>query len=426
MSLTYEDARAVLKRRFDGGVMPRALQSRFAILASTPRMEDDGGEDVQQAVQSGTPQAASADFEIAAGNFQGGTYGKWLVPLIEHYSLFRVKGRAMEAAKKKGDKAFIDLLKSESDGAAITEMKCEEIYLTRNGTGVKGQVATTTAAGATTFALQLTDDIINFDLYEKLHAYNADTLTSTKYNGTARIVGIVLNPDVGQMTIDQPLNSAFTGVTDPAVATPVFLTRAGDGHDISNNAVVITGDDEWVKGGTTPGPLFGLDRNTNAVAYAGQTYDGANKGYEEALIDMEALLGYAWGEDDEGAGRACKINTRDLAQLKKVAAARMTLDRMKSAIGGLSFNVVKFAGDYGDIKFLASPFVRRGRCYLGPTSQTIFESIGSVPRMLHWDNEQVLTVANADAAEGRCGIYGRYRNRNPMSFVRGLNFGGAA
>lgn len=426
MSMTYEDARAILKRRFDGGAMPRALQARFAILSATPRMEDDGGEEVQQAIQTGTPQAASADFEIAAGNFQGGVYNKWLIPLIEHYSLFRVKGRAMEAAKKKGDKAFIDLLKSETDAAAITEMKCEEIYLTRNGTGIKGQVSTATAASATTFALQLTDDIINFDLYEKLHAYNADSLTSTKYAGTARITGIVLNPDVGTMTIDQPLNAAFAGVTDPAVATPVYLCRAGDGHDINNAAVVITGDAEWVKGGTTPGTLFGCPRDTNPVALAGQLYDGSSKGYEEAIIDQEALLGYAWGESEEGGGRVCKINTRDLAQLKKVAAARMTLDRMKSAIGGLSFNVVKFAGDYGDIRFLASPFVRRGTNLLGPLDQTVFESIGPIPRMLHWDNEQVLTVANADAAEGRCGIYGRYRVRNPMAFVRCTGFGGAA
>jgi hypothetical protein len=422
MSMTYEDARAILKRRFDGGTLPRALQSRFAILASTPRYEDDGGEDVQQAVQSGTPQAASADFETAAGNFQGGTYGKWLVPLVEHYSLFRVMGRAMEAAKKKGDKAFIDLLKSETDGAAITEMKCEEIYLTRNGTGIKGQVSTSATISSATFPLQLTDDIINFDLYEKVEAYDADTLTSTKYVGSARIVGIVLNPDVGQMTLDGALNAKFN-VTS---AASVYLCRAGDGHDISGNAVVITGDDEWVKGGTSPGTLFGLNRDTNAVAYAGQTYDGSSKGYEEAIIDMEALLGYAWGEDDEGAGRACKINTRDLAQLKKVAASRMTLDRMKSAVGGLSFNVIKFAGDYGDIKFLASPFVRRGRTVLGPTSETILESMGPVPRMFHWNNEKVLTVSNADAAEGRCGMYGRYRVRNPMAFVRCTNFGGAA
>lgn len=421
MSMTYEDARAVLKRRFDGGTLPRALQSRFAVLASTPRYEEDGGDDVQQAVQSGTPQGASADFEKAMGNLKGGQYDKWLVPLVEHYSIFRVKGRAMEAAKKKGDKAFIDLLKSESDGAAITEMKCEEIYLTRNGTGIKGQVSTSATISSATFALQLTDDIINFDLWEKIEAYDADTLTSTQYVGSARIVSIVLNPDVGQMTLDGPLNAKFN-VTS---AANVYLCRAGDGHDISGAAVVITGDAEWVKGGSNPGTLFSCNRDLNAVALAGQYYDASSKGYEEAVIDMEGLLGYAWGEDEEGAGRVGRINTRDLAQLKKVAAARMSLDRMKSAIAGLSFQVVKFAGDYGDIKFVSSPFVRRGSFFLGKQSETILESIGSVPRMLHWNNEQVLTVATADAAEGRFGSYLRYRNRNPMSWVRAGGFGGA-
>jgi hypothetical protein len=427
MSMQYEDARAILKRRFDGGNVPRALQSKFPILAATPRYQDDGGDDVQQAVQNGTPQAASADFEVAAGNFQPGTYNRWLVPLTYHYSLFRVQGPAMEAAKKKGDKAFLDLLKSETDGAGITEMKCQEMYLTRNGSGMVGQCATTgVTAASTVVTLALTDDIINFDLFEKIHAYNSDVVaTATQYVGTARITAINRNPDVGQFTLSNTLGASFN-ITDANItAGLVYFCRAGDGPQLGSS-VIITGDDEWVKGGTAPGTLFSCNRDQDPVGLAGQTYDGATKGYEEAIIDQEALLGYAWGEDEDGANRVCKINTRDLANLKKVAAARMTLDRMKSSVGGLSFQVIKFAGDYGDIKFLSSPFVRRGRNYLGPMNETIFESMGPVPRMLHWNNEQVLTVANADAAEGRLGTYGRYRNRNPMAWVRGLNFGGTA
>ena len=420
MSMTYEDARAILKRRFDGGTVPRALQSKFAILSATPRYEEDGGDDVQQAIQNGTPQASSADFQTAAGNFQPGTYNRFLVPLCYHYSLFRVQGPAMEAAQRKGDKAFLDLLKSETDGASITEMKSEELYITRNGTGIKGQLSTTNSVATAVVTLQLTDDIINFDLYEKVDAYDADSLTATQYTGNARIIGINRNPDVGQFTLDGPLNAKFNIVS----AANVYFCRAGDGPK-NGQSVVITGLDSWVYGSNPP-DLFSCVRSTDPVALAGQTLEAGSRGYEEAVIDAEALLGYQWGEDEDGTGRVGMVNTRDLANLKKVAAARMSLDRMKSSVAGLSWNVIKMAGDYGDIRLLSSPFVRRGRFYLGALNETILESMGPVPRMFHWNNERVLTVANDDAAEGRCGMYGRYRNRNPMSWVRVLNFGGTA
>lgn len=411
--LVYAQARALLKRVFDGGRVPVTQIGKFPIQSTVTRNENDGGDDLAHAMIFADPQAAGADFGLASQNFYGTEQAQFQTPMVKHYSLCRIDGMTMERAKRAGNKAFADLLITQTERTAVTEMKDQEIYISRNGSGMKGQFAAGTTLTGTTFTLRVTDDVINFNLNERLDCYDAETVAATQRVGTPRrITGLVRNPDVGQITLDGAINT-WTSVT-----TNDFLCRAGDGP-AGGVARVISGWDEWVVGGTTPGTFNNVNRNLDPVSLAGQQLDATNRGMESAVIDAEALLGYVAASGT----RVLVCNSRDGANLKKIAASRMVLDRMESSVAGLSFQVVKMAGDQGDIRIIMSPFIRRGRAYLGTMQESVLDSIGPIPRLLHWNSDQVLNVAQDDAAEIRMGSYLRHRVRSPHEWVRILNFG---
>ncbi len=290
MSLTEALARPVLKRKFDKGAMPVAILNNFPALAAVPNDTDLDGDDLQQALQNGTPQAAGSTYGGAADNFQPGVYNRFLVTRVSHYSLCRIQGPVIEAAKKKGDGAFANLVDSETDGAATTEMKCEETYLFGDGSGVKGRIATTATVSSVTCALATGEDIIRFDLGEKLDVYDGATVsTMAKLTviGDNRITGISRDPTAPNLTLGAAWSATFSGIS----AASAYVTRASDGPS-AGVARVITGLTEWIRGGTAPAALFSCTRSTDPVLLAGQTADYTGIGMEEALNDAESRLGF--------------------------------------------------------------------------------------------------------------------------------------
>ncbi len=89
----------------------------------------------------------------------------------------------------------------------------------------------------------------------------------------------------------------------------------------------------------------------------------------------------------------------------------------------VGFRDVAYDGDYGPIRFIRSAAVDVNVFFLGQLDELRFETMGPMPRLLHWDSEKMLTVANDDAAEIRFGMYGFFRNRNPLTWFRGTSFG---
>lgn len=409
MSATETTSRAILKRKFDKGTLPKATFASFPFLAAVPKNPDLDGDDYQSPIQNENPQASSADYQTAAGNFEPGVYNRFLVTQVKHYSLARIQGDVMKRAEKKGDGAFVDLWDNETKGASATEQKCLEQYLFRNGTGMCGQVSTTSTVASTVISLANGDDIICFDLGQKVEATSLNTLAGVKRTGTAKITGINRDPDTASLTSDANWSSQINGLT-----VGDFIGRAGDSH-LSGTARVLTGMASWVAGGTAPGTLFSCNRDTDPVRLAGQTKDYTNESMETSIIDAQARMGF---QGAMGSGWWLVANTRDVANLKKTAISKVVYDRIQSSMAGLSFKAIEIDGDYGPIRILASPFCPRNTAYLGDPEELRLESMGPAPQLLDWDKNNFLRTPNDDAYEVRFGMYGFYQVRNPSRWFR--------
>jgi hypothetical protein len=414
MSATITSAQAILKRMFAKGAMPNATYTKFAGLALVPKMTDLGGDDYQQALQNENPQAAGSTYADASGNFLPGTYNKFLVTRIKHYSLCRIQGDAMDAARAAGPMAFIDLWKSEMTGAGMTEQKDESTYLYGNGSGARGQISAGSNVASTTISLTSGDDIIYFDLNMRVTSQDVDTVAAVTNPGSAVITGISRDPANPQLTIVGNWNASI-----PAIATGQWLARAGDSPS-GGTARVITGLRSWFVGGTTPGTLFGLNRNTDPVRLAGQSKDYTTVPMEEAVIDADALMGF---QGSMVPNKVLLANNRDIAQLKKALSSKIIYDRAKSDIAGVSFKSIQIEGDYGPIQVVADPFCRRGRAFMLDAECLEFDTMGPIAKIADFDGNQFLRVGNDDAYEARFLTYGFLRAKKPSDGFFLQNFG---
>lgn len=420
MSLTLALAQAALKRKFEKD-LSRSTYVDFPVFAASPKMTDLDGDDFHISIQNENPQAAGSTYPDAAASFVPGTYNRFFVTQIKHYSLARIQGDVVERAAKKGDGAFVNLMNNESDGAVATEMKDEEIYMLGDGTGLRGRISSTSTVASSNLTLQTGDDIVKFDLNMFVEAYDGVTgtpttltLTTNKRVGSAQIVGITRDPDNPVITTTGNWNASINGL-----AALDFLVRKSDGPN-GGQARVVTGLREWLRGGTTPGTLFQCNRNQDPVRLAGQTRNYQDESMEVAAIDMESRLGI---QGAGGAGKTLILHTRDLATFKKTATAKIEYDRMETAVAGLSFKTVVLDGDYGPIRLLATPFATRGEAFMIDLRQLELASMGKWPRLFDADGQKWLRVANDDAYEIRIGGYGFEKYINPVTGFRATGFG---
>lgn len=414
MSATVASSLAILKRMYPNGELPNATYTNFPTLALMPKMTELGGDDYQSSLQNENPQAAASNYADAANNFIPGTYNRFLVTRVKHYSLARIQGDAMEAARSKGATAMIDLWANETKGASTTEQKCLSTYLFGTGSGALAQVSG--GVGTNTLTLTSSDAVINLDLGMLLTAVSADDpATAVVRGGGARITSITRDPDAAAVGC----TGAAWNVQIPGLVANDFLARVGD-TPVGGVARVITGLPSWIAGGSAPGTLFGLNRNTDPVRLAGQTKSYAGTPMEEAIIDAEARLGF---QGSMVQGKLLVANNRDVANLKKALSAKVVYDRVKSAVAGISFKSIEVEGDYGPIQVVADPFCPRGTAYMLNKETFQLCSMGAAPRILDFDGNRFLRVANDDAYEVRFGFYGFFKCSKPVDNFRLTGFG---
>lgn len=405
-------SKAILKTRYPEGRLPLAMYTKFPFLAAMSKKEDFDGENYVVALQTENPQGSSAIFQQALGSLQQGTYNRFLLTRIEHFGIVRITAQAMRAAQKSTG-SLVDLWRREMDGSAQTEMKGMEIYMFGAGNGVLGTIS----SGQTTATITLTkpDDAVKFDLLETVQAVSDTTLSPVTRGGTATITAI--DRVGGTLTVATTWND---GSNIPGITATDSLVRAGDGAAAGVSAIE-TGLDQWLVGGTSPGTLFGLNRNADPVRLAGQFYDATGVPMEDAVIEAESLrnLQYPTGE------LVGWFNPRDIAQIKKTLGGKVAYPRveLKTEMAGVSFKGIEFEGDNGPIKLMTSPFCTRNEGYLLEMDSWAYRSMGPAPQLLDWDGPEFLRVASDAAYEARYARFGNPCTTMPVANIRMTNFG---
>ncbi len=410
MTATVSGSQAALKVLYPDGELPKSINEMFVLHKELKKDTDFVGELAYVPIQNANPQGSSASFTEAQDNIYQGNYLRFALTRVSHFGVARVTGEAAEAAVK-SEGALVDLWDNETRGIATTEMACLATYLYGSGDGVLGQMAS--GHTTTTVTMASGTNMNYFELNMTIKAVSATGLSPTVRAGgatKARVTGIDRRNRT--LTFGAALDTLIT-----AVQATDYLVRAGD--QAGSAATVITGLDEYVKGGTTPGTIFGLNRNTDQVRLAGQAIDYTGWAKEDAIVDASAQGGF------HGIGYATVLvaNNIDVADMKKSLAGKTVYSRPGGSEGKHGFSDLVIEGEAGPIRVLADPFCPRNKAWLLKKDAFSLFSLKAAPHLAKYDGIEFLRRPDADAYEVRFAFYGNLKCKNPGPHVKLTNFG---
>jgi hypothetical protein len=407
VTATLSTAQYLLKRRYDDGRFPKTQIQKFECFDAMPKDENWDGDDFASAFQLEGPQGVGASFSLAQSAISAGTYRRFLPTRIEYFGLCRVRGHAYRAAQKSSG-SFVNLWVNEMEGCEEAILKMLEIYMFGNGSASLGAATFST----TTATLSTIQQIVNFDLGGTYGGQSDGTLTATLRSGSIKVTGI----DHGAGTLTAATNWTTTVV---GLQNSDHLTRYAD-QAVANTAVVPIGLTSWVVGGSSPGSLWGYNRNEAPLRTAGQNYNATGVTYNDAVNNAEALL----GNQGYSMGRRLVTHPQMFADWKKTTDGKVIYQRGGGS-GGLTVGTsdVGYDGIAGYVSVKTSPFATYNGAYIGNWQNFRCASLGPAPHLARDDNQEVLRVANDDAIEARYRMFGNFLLKSPNEWIRITNFG---
>jgi hypothetical protein len=406
MTATLAGSAAMLKRKYADG-LPKAYFRKFMEWSDLEKDEGWTGDDWALALQSESPQGVSTTISGAQASAAQGAYARFLLTNVEVFGVARIKGAALKKAKGPG--AIVDLWLNEIEGITQTVTKEQTICLWRSGNGVKG---TSSAISTTLLTLTNIEDANLFSVGETAQLVSDTTLSPTIRSGSAVITAV--DRSAGTLTTGSNWTTQITGATaGDSVVRKDFAA-------VSGVSAAPTGLGQFIVGGSSPGALFALARNSDPVRYAGQLFTATGMPMDDAIIDAESLI--------TTQGRENKLrffaHTRDLRQLKKKLGARSTIQRQDiKTKAGFSFSVMTMDGDFGPVEVVGSPFVPLQGPFLGDWSKVGCYSAGPAIGLLDFDSQKFVRLGSDDGYEVRVGGYTQNGVTSPVDFVRFTGWG---
>lgn len=410
MTATVAGSQAALKVLYPNGELPKNINEMFVLHKRLKKDTDFVGELAYVPIQNANPQGSSADFTQAQTNIYQGNYLRMSLSRKSHYGVARVTGEAAEAAVK-SEGAMVDLWDNETRGIATTEMSVLATYLYGTGDATLGKPKTGVTMSATSIELAAGTNMNYFELNMTVKAVSDVGLSPTVRSGSARITGI----DRRNRTITTSTGTGWSNAITSFVDSD-YLVR--DGDQASSDYTVIHGLGSYVVGGTTPGTLNSLNRNTDPVRLAGQAIDYTGWAPEDAVVDASAQAGF------QGIGypNVLVCNNIEAATLKKSLSSKIIFNRPGGDSAKYSFSEVTIEGENGPIEILADPFCPRNKAWLLKMDAFSLFSLKAAPHLAKYDGMEFLRRPDADAYEVRFCFYGNLKCKNPGPHVQLQNF----
>jgi len=417
MTATLAASAAILKTKYPNGELPKVLYKNNPAWALLKKSNDFDGANEVVALQTDATQGASANFTRAQTNIAQSVYNQFLLTRIEDFSVARITGQALRAARKNTG-ALVDLWTNEIDSATHQAMRSLAISMFRNGTGVRGQISSGSNVATATITLAQPSDITNFAVGMVLRSsqYNATTSSNSTFDGlrTGRVTISAIDRAAGTLTTA----GGNWGTQFTSGAASDYLIRDGDEPTSDTGCVVVSGIQQWIEGGTSPAALFGLTRTSDPVRYAGQAYNATGVPMEEAIIEACARVVVEGGRPDK-----VFVHPRDKATLVKSLGSKVIYSRVESDVAGIGFGSIKVEADSGPVDVIGDMNVPRNEAVVTQWDTWEFRSLGPAPHILDYDSNQFLRTGSADSYEVRIGTYGNLKCTAPAYNIRVTNFG---
>lgn len=408
MTATVSGSTAILKVLYPGGKLDPTIYDNSTYLSVVDRATDFGAEVYTVPVITETPQGLSYDATEAFANVAQGNYQKFQVTRSKYFGVARITDEALLAAKS--DKhAMVNLWKTEMDmisRGVVLQLAAFSFATLGAAKGVIGSISTTTITLATI------TDITKFSVGEKIQVSDIDPSASGAALRSGSCTITALNRTTGVITCSGNITAGIA-----AAIAGDFIFRKGD------FASAFAGAQAWVNGGTTPGTLYQLNRNTDPIRLSGHTYDATGVPFDEAIMEMSARIGLE-GE----TGDMCFVHPRDMANMNKLFEGKTSGRRevnVKSQVNGghAGFKSIEVESDNGVVKVVSDRNVPRNKAFLLNMKNWQLKSLGAAPQIANFDSQEFLRVSNEMSQEVRIAFYGQNICNGPVNNGKITNFG---
>ena len=400
MTLDISAFSAGLKQIYPEWQIERLTYQNNPFYALVEKQEDFYGEVLKFPTIYGNPQNRSNTFSNAVAQSTSSLLKGFLLTRKSNYSLASISNEAMEASQS-SEGAFLEAAKLEIDGALASLARSLSIQCFRSGTGAIGKVKSATSP-STTVELSIIEDVVNFEVGQKLNASLTD--------------------GGGSLRSDKPTITAIDRITGILTVTPTVAGTWVAGDYIFADGdydAALSGLDAWLpydnRATRLASTFFNVTRSSDGTRLGGLIYDGSSSNYEEALIDG---LNLAYRE-----GAECDMvfmNPIDIATLVKILGSKVQRVQVTAEIrngqqqmAAIGFNGIEVYYSGGTAKVIADRNVPRYRAF-GLTMNTWkLCSLGKAVRLFEADGLKMLRSSNSDALDIRCFSYAQLGCRAP-------------
>lgn len=392
-TLNMTAMQAALKQLYDGQALVELSYKNNPLWALIKKDEDFYGQNHPLPVQVSLSAGVSNQFANAQANEAAPAMYQFLVTRSKVYGIAPVdRETLMASASSEG--AFLSAVQVNvrSTLRGVTNMLCAQVF--RDGTG---QVATIGSISTGVITLGNPQDVVNFDLNQKLNAINAGAT-----RGASGFV-VAIDRSAGTVTVSATLGGA--------AATPSGWTAADGLCQDGNYNQAFKGLAAWLPttAPTSGDSFFGLDRSNDPSRLAGVRYDGSAQSIEEAFIDGLSLLTREGGNPD-----VVVMGPTSYANFIKAMSGRISFVK----VGGdadWSFQAAEMGvPGVGSVKIIQDRSCPAKLAYALQLDTWTFRSLSAAPEVQKdLVTGDMLRMGSNDAGELRVSAYGQLECNAP-------------
>jgi len=403
-SLDMTSFDAALKQHYTNDEIMRMTYKDHPFLALVPKMTDFGGKNLPIPIIYGNPQGRSASFTYAKANKVSGKYTDFVLTRSKDYGLCSIDNETLEASKG-NQNAFMEAATTEIDGTFASLSSSLSSAIFRNGSGSIGQISTTTTIASDTCVLADLNDIVHFEVGQKIVASTADGGGTVKAHGGVQnaltVAGV--NRMTGTITFDALMDSF--GSNDWAQSDYLFVQGDYDSK--------IKGLEAWIPAtDPTSATFFGVDRSVD-TRLGGLRYDVSDRPIEEGLIDLAMLVNREGGKLSHFF-----VNYNRYGILEKSLGSKVQYIDVNTKVG-IAFRGIVLNTPKGPVTVMADTDCQDTVAWGIQMDIWKLYSLGLAPKLLNQDGNKWLRESDADSIELRAGYYAQLGCRAPGWNIRG-------
>mgnify|MGYP003111209188 CR=1 FL=1 len=377
-----------------------------------------GGPYMVQPIQFATNQRRSQSFTDSQGQTSSAGVKAFHLTRVRDYAHAQLDAEAILATRGNAG-SFLDFLTMEVDGAiyAMKRSLCRAVFgdgtgklckILGVGTGFSTNRRGPALADNNTFQTENVEDIVHFEVGQKLVVTNGGTNADGALRSGSMVVTKV-DRVFGNVTVDSIVGS--TSAND-------FVVPSGDAAQ-GNALVRISGLQRWLPSSVSANDnFFGVNRSVDRTRLAGLFVDGDKSNVHDSLIDASAILGREGGSPDVAI---CSYKT--FVQLTKELTTKTGSDQRPYRIAAgdvptIGFDGINMKTPTGDLTLLADPDCPADDVFLLQMNTWKLYSLGEAPHILSLDGLKMLRDASSDSLSLRMGFYGQLGCSRPSANCR--------